>query len=157
MGTRGILGVVIDGVEKICYQQFDSYPSSLGAETLKILRKNNILKLKEKARQLALIHPENECNKKDNLKEILDCGVMIGDKNFINDSLYCEWGYIVNFDTNMLEIYRGFQKEHHNKGRYANNKPTIGLYIYYPCALIKEYSLSALPTIKNFLSDLDIQ
>jgi len=34
MGTRGFLGFVVDGVERIAYNHFDSYPSHLGVKTL---------------------------------------------------------------------------------------------------------------------------
>ena len=29
---------------------------------------------------------------------------------FAKDSLFCEWAYVVNLDTEMLEVYRGFQE-----------------------------------------------
>lgn len=69
------------------------------------------------------------------LEAILDAGYMIDSSEFIKDSLYCEWAYIANFDSEMLEVYRGFQKERHSKGRYASTSPDNG---YYPCALIDE-------------------
>ena len=55
---------------------------------------------------------------------------------FVNDSLFCEYGYIINFDTSKVEYYRGFQKSHHNHGRYAKNEGING---WYPIALIDEY------------------
>jgi len=38
MGTRGFLGFVVDGDEKIGYSHYDSYPSGLGIDTLTWLR-----------------------------------------------------------------------------------------------------------------------
>lgn len=38
MGTRGLTGFIIDGEEKLGYQQYDSYPSGVGIETLAYLR-----------------------------------------------------------------------------------------------------------------------
>jgi hypothetical protein len=38
MGTRGFIGFVIDGTEKIAYNHWDSYPSGLGLDVLKWLR-----------------------------------------------------------------------------------------------------------------------
>lgn len=32
-------------------------------------------------------------------------------KTFLRDSLFCEWAYVLNFDTNSLEVYKGVQKK----------------------------------------------
>jgi len=34
-------------------------------------------------------------------------------------TLFCEWAYIVNLDDNVLEIYKGFNKNKYAAGRYA--------------------------------------
>lgn len=77
----------------------------------------------------------------------LNAGVMIDDHNFLADSLFCEWAYIVNCDENKLEIYRGFQHNPHSNGRYASLKlhkyPTDS--VYYPVALVKEIPFDSLP------------
>lgn len=39
MGTRGFVGVAVNGEVKIAYQQFDSYPAGVGIETLSWLRR----------------------------------------------------------------------------------------------------------------------
>lgn len=36
---------------------------------------------------------------------------MIDGQDFLKDSLFCEWAYIVNLDSNVLEVYKGFQTE----------------------------------------------
>jgi len=51
-----------------------------------------------------------------------DVGYMIDSREFLYDSLFCEWAYILNMDTNELEIYIGYQKEKDKvKGRYGDN------------------------------------
>ena len=35
---------------------------------------------------------------------------MIDNHDFIKDSLFCEYAYIINLDTKRLEFYVGFQK-----------------------------------------------
>jgi len=46
-------------------------------------------------------------------------GYMIDSKDFLYDSLFCEWAYLLNMDTQELEIYRGFQHDEDTiKGRY---------------------------------------
>lgn len=67
---------------------------------------------------------------------------MTDGKNFIKDSLFCEYGYIINLDTNMLEIYKGFQKRKCNKGRYGVEFYESGSGDkYYACKLVKEIPL----------------
>jgi hypothetical protein len=75
---------------------------------------------------------------------------MIDSHEFIKDSLFCEWVYIVNLDTMQLEVWRGFQKESQKGNRYGENGEK-----YYPCALVKEYPLQKLPSQKKFLKDLE--
>lgn len=73
-------------------------------------------------------------------------GIMSVADNFILDSLFCEWGYIVNLDTEILEVYKGFQDAPHNMGRYSDYVPDEGrISTYYACALIAEYPLKDLP------------
>lgn len=52
-------------------------------------------------------------------------GVMIDGQEFMKDSLFCEWAYIINLDRGVLEIYRGFQQKKPKKNRYALNKEEI--------------------------------
>jgi hypothetical protein len=44
---------------------------------------------------------------------------MIDSHEFIKDSLFCEYAYIINLDTELLEFYTGFNKNKDAKGRYA--------------------------------------
>lgn len=72
---------------------------------------------------------------------------------FINESLMCEWAYMVNLDTGKLEVYKGYQDKPHQKGRYAGYVPNAG--DYYACALVAEYALNRLPTDEKFVARLD--
>jgi hypothetical protein len=42
--------------------------------------------------------------------------------NFVLDSVFCEYAYIVNLDDMTLEFYRGFNEDPNEKGRYASLK-----------------------------------
>lgn len=75
------------------------------------------------------------------LENTLQAGIAEDSGNFIHDSLFCEWAYIVNLDTRCLEVYKGFQRKPHTNGRYAVEKPNgmnLGVGTYYSCALVKE-------------------
>jgi len=70
-------------------------------------------------------------------------GVATNSGNFILDSLFCEWAYVLNLDEEVLEVYEGFQKKRHMNGRYAELKSPKTE--YYPCALIGTLPLQDLP------------
>jgi hypothetical protein len=44
--------------------------------------------------------------------------IMFDSSNFLADSLFCEYAYIINLDDKTFEVYEGFQKTPGN-GRYA--------------------------------------
>lgn len=84
---------------------------------------------------------------------VLSCGVMIDGSEFPYDSLYAEWGYIVDLDAGVFEVYEGFQHSPHNDGRFAAGAPrerAVGT--YYPCKLVASWPLAALPNTGDFLA-----
>ena len=70
---------------------------------------------------------------------------MIDDSDFIKDSLFCEYAYIINLDTNVLEFYKGFQHVPQYGNRYGIEK-TDG---YYPCKLEAEISIEQIQSAKD--------
>jgi hypothetical protein len=54
---------------------------------------------------------------------MLACNYIYDGAYFPLDSLFCEWAYIVDFDQEHFEVYRGFQKELPKLGRWAG-RPT---------------------------------
>jgi hypothetical protein len=98
-------------------------------------------------------------NLQGDLTNTLKVGIGIDSSNFITDSLFCEWGYIINLDDDVLEVYKGFQKDPHNKGRYGNWKPDAPAYKggakYFACALVATFPLSDLPSDDVFQKTCD--
>jgi hypothetical protein len=82
-----------------------------------------------------------------------DVGIMTDGSNFLKDSLFCEYAYLINLDSNMLEIYEGFQKSQ-PKGRFSDVEKTETE--YYPVSLIMEFSLLNLPENLNCLTETAI-
>ena len=58
-------------------------------------------------------------NTQGNPAEALIAGFMIDSATFALDSLFCEYGYVIDFDTSELEAYVGFRKEPPTEGRWA--------------------------------------
>lgn len=90
---------------------------------------------------LSVIYKKNGCN-------------LVNEIEFAADSLFCEWAYVVNLDTNCLEIYRGFNKTPLVKGERffdLNGKSTDH---YYPVKLVKilpfsDCTYECLETLEN--------
>jgi len=189
MGTRGFVGFVVDGQEKITYNHWDSYPGGLGMEVLTWLRSilDSGMEWKSYVRNLRMVseasRPGSEeierlqqyavtnvgeqriddwyCllrNTQGDPGAILAAGYAIDSGDFPTDSLFAEWGYIVDTDTDTLEVYEGFQRQPHNLGRFAHRAPKeINLgpgRQYYPVALRAAWSFNALPTGEDFLGVL---
>jgi len=86
----------------------------------------------------------------DNLASL----IMLDAADFILDSLFCEFGYIVNFDTCKLEFYAGQAVRPHDNGRYGQVSPggcPWRDHKYYGVPLVHEFDLQALPTDDEFL------
>ena len=88
------------------------------------------------------------------LKSIADSDddeiVIKNDIDFASDSLFCEWAYVLDFDSNTFEVFRGFCSEPHD-GRFTGSKSKDG---YYPVTLFKSFHLDNLPDESDFLSQL---
>lgn len=80
--------------------------------------------------------------------EMLRAGVIEDASEFPLDSLFAEWGYVVDLDVERFEVYRGFQHHPHDKGRFAAHSPRDDRYggPYYPVALVASWPLAELPS-----------
>lgn len=168
MGTRGCYGFRKNGIDKLTYNHFDSYPSGLGRDILSFCKHTSLAEMNEIYDRIILVH-ENEEPTSD---QIAECSYwfngdvsnrtpkdwycllrnaqgdlnayktglkyMIENNDFIQFSLHCEYGYIINLDTKKLEFWVGYQKTPDESNRYGTNADRMG---YYPCKMVKEYSL----------------
>ncbi|MGD9381201.1 MAG: hypothetical protein PVI03_02040 [Candidatus Thorarchaeota archaeon] len=78
--------------------------------------------------------------------------VMINSSEFIRDSLFCEWAYIVNLDTGFLEVWMGFQKTPWKKNRYGTKAESGHDNKYYPCKRVAVFDLKTLPSKADFVA-----
>jgi len=164
MSTRGLWGFYSNGITKATYNHCDSYPDGLGKTVLEFIKKHSATELKEVFEKIKMIGSDHKPTKEDIEKyskyfnENVNNGsfedsyallretqgepdvyfsgldVMIDNINFIKDSLFCEWAYIINLDNNCLEIYEGFKKGPPKNNRYYNKDERFT--DYYPCEMI---------------------
>lgn len=68
---------------------------------------------------------------------------------FLLDSLFCEYAYIINLDTMELEFYEGFNQDFNAEGRYASKasrEPSYeGATVYAGVKLVGEVPLDNIP------------
>ena len=184
MGTRGFIGFVVDGTEKIAYNHFDSYPSGLGEVVRSWLSSADVDATRDLARALRVVDPQSSPTSEDveALRELTDlnvgrrsvddwhvllrhtqgkpglmlkAGVIEDAKEFPADSLFAEWGYVVDFDTDVFEAYKGFQTAPHAGGRFAGRASEPDSPGYYPVRLVASWPLAELPTAAEFIARLD--
>jgi len=181
MGTRGAYGFHKDGVDKITYNHFDSYPIGLGADVAAFVCQHTDEEMNAIFDRIILV----ATNEKPSKEQIHECfeyyqrGVsmqtpnewysllrgaqgdleaharglryMIDNADFLKDSLFCEWGYVINLDKGVLEIYRGFQKAP-SKNRYHTNGDDSG---YYNCYLIREVPFATIRETPTYMATLE--
>lgn len=79
---------------------------------------------------------------------MLRAGVIEDASTFPADSLFAEWGYVIDFDAQAFEVYQGFQKAPHAEGRFAAMAPENNG--YFPVRLAASWPLKSLPTDAEF-------
>lgn len=92
------------------------------------------------------------------LKEMLKCGYMLVNNDFIYDSLFCEYAYIINLDEEVLEVYKGFnQGRPGEESRYVFDPNKISEHRrtkpieeqYFPCSIAVKFPFTSLPQDEN--------
>ena len=154
MGTRGAVGYFgrLKGgnMHKVTYNHFDSYPSNLGVEVVNYIksRDGDVNPIKTDFKEIKLVeNTDDNYSKQRNWQGDLASYAfhqeMIDNEDFLGDSLWCEWAYIINCNTGKLEIYRGFQDDQSKvKGRYKDKTYESGSgTTYYGVSLIKSIPL----------------
>ena len=76
--------------------------------------------------------------------------VLINAYEFAGDSLFCEWAYIIDFDKNTFEVYRGFnQTQLTPEDRFYSLSQEDK--DYQPVKMIQSFSLDNLPSDDEFI------
>lgn len=136
MSTRGVYGFYKNGEYKITYNHSDSYPEGLGEDVVKFIRETSIEEMNKIFDKIILVDEDfpatqeqiEECIEYASLNvasnKISDwycllrkaqgnlfaykegLRYMIHSKGFL-DNTWCEWKYIIDLDSGVLEIHDG--------------------------------------------------
>lgn len=170
MGTRGAWGFVLNGQEKLAYNQYDSYPAGLGTTVLSWLREalSDESALRQQVKALAKV-PDREPTDEERARYAqfhqqvstgrdwyallrytqgqpaltLDVGLYEDASEFPLDSLFCEWAYVIDLDARRFELYEGFQIKPVTTGRWTGKRGEHPK--YYPVRLLESWGFDELP------------
>lgn len=136
MSTRGAFGFTKNGVNKITYNHFDSYPTGLGLDIIAFIMRNNYEEISKIFDKITMVKHNDiptvdqlktleeyfgsriDISKVKDMEDIIGSNqyitdfqkgfpYMIDDEKFMGNSLFCEYAYIINLDDNTLEVYYG--------------------------------------------------
>jgi hypothetical protein len=86
---------------------------------------------------------------------VLAAGLYEDAGEFAADSLFCEWGYLIDLDAETFEVYEGFQRAPHEKGRFAGLPQRAYAHgEFHPVALVASWPFDQLPEDDTFCSVL---
>lgn len=74
--------------------------------------------------------------------------------DFAQDSLFCEWAYVLDLDQNRLEVFKGFNQTPLAEGERFY-RPEQKREKYYAVRLVEAYPLDALPSLGELVRDCD--
>ena len=80
--------------------------------------------------------------------------IVVLQEDFAQESLFCEWVYVIDLDSMNFDIYEGFNTQPLSECElFYTGKVPDGE--YYPVKLVKSYPLNFLPDADEFLADLE--
>lgn len=184
MGTRHLIAVFDGGEYRLAqYGQWDGYPEGQGLTCLKFLRDemdewrfrtrlsrfsfidgNDVVARRiDKAFEKGIgadVFPEFSRDTGAEILSMIQDGTAttryLGNSiSFAADSLFCEWAYVIDFDHNTFEVYRGYNREpltaEEDRFFFLTDTATVSGDGYYPVKLAAMFDLDNLPTDEEFL------
>lgn len=141
MSTRGLKGFKYDNKTYGVYNHFDSYPSGLGMDMIRTidLLPTDLKPIYENIKKLNIIPSDDgaktlyeQSQDGDYITNLLTGKNpdLLDGFEFIYDSLFCEYAYIIDFDKEQLLLFRGYQKDPQKDNMFGTNQNHMG---YYPC------------------------
>ena len=184
MGTRGCYGFRKNGIDKLTYNHYDSYPDYLGKIMVTFCKETSLDEMNEIYDRLILVN-ENDKPTQEQIEECkryyngdVSCKTpedwycllrnaqgdldayknglkyMIDSCGFIKDSLWCEYAYIINLDTYKLEFWVGGQDKPDIYNRYGVERDGD----YYPCKMMASYPFVTISlnehSVRDFVDDM---
>lgn len=123
MATRGFVGYQLQKVIRGWYNHFDSYYSELGIAVLDKFERHTREELLDFFTRRLKLEPDEDGFLSVNAQNPLTIDWSTGyiavpdASDFLNNGLFCEYGYVFNLDNDELDVYRGFFKAPQRQGQ----------------------------------------
>lgn len=120
MSTRGFVGFKTnckndrEGNIFGVYNHYDSYYDGKGLQLLEIYKntdKNTFKNIFDSIQWTTDTTKDNDIDAIELFSGLNNNVEIYNECRFLNDGLYCEYGYVYNLEDDSLELYRGFFKE----------------------------------------------
>lgn len=139
----------VSNVTEISKEKLDSYWKECGADDSGMVSLDGSFKFKE-------LHPELHRDTGADILEIIQAhpdGIELSlDLEFASQSLFCEWAWVVDFDTRTFEGYKGFNDKRtlteDDRFYFLRDLERDG---YSGVVLAASFSLDKLPSDEEFL------
>lgn len=134
MGIQSLKCAFINGEYRAVIKgQTDGVPEGVGLEILRVIRDNNLGRIKDR-----MLIPVEKQTFDDTLK-------------FAANSLLCEWAYVVDFDRNTFEVFEGCNRDQlDDSERFKFLEGATVDKEYQPVKLAARFPLDNLPSDKQF-------
>lgn len=143
MSTRASFIIRKGGIDKELYNHFDGYPSGLGRDVLNLIKTTNVHLLYDLLIPSADGMDFSAARFEEAVGKMKPYEYRQLNSLFIQDSLSCEYAYVIDIDDKKLFFYVGFQHVPQEGNRYGvEGKPCHSGDVYYPCRLSAIFSFS---------------
>ena len=143
MSTRGSFIIRKGGIDKELYIPCDGYPSGAGREVVNLVKTINLRLLHE------LLLPSDDgmdfsaSRCEDAVGNLKPYEYRRMNGYFIQDSIMCEYAYVIDTDEKKLYYYVGWQKKPQEGNRYGTDaQEGVSGDLFYPCRLYAVFSFS---------------
>lgn len=120
MSTRGVYGFRVNELDKVAYAPADAHPEGLGRRILTYISSKSPDAIRDMALKLRFISPEGNQSPEETFLFRDDALGIVDSAEFLSDNVYCNWAYIINVDTSLLEVHSGGKHTPSSKGRYIS-------------------------------------
>ena len=151
MSTRGSFIMRKNGEDKELCFPYDAYPDGGGRQVIRVVKTIDLDRLFE------ILQPDDSSAEQDCERLLTMCENIVyrgelfrymrPSPSFIQDSLLCEYAYVVNLNEQTLEFYVGMQTEPQEGNRYGTEgRPCATGELFYPCRLLATFPLEQVRT-----------
>lgn len=150
--TQGVAGFVLDGEPRLHRLAYDAYPLREGVDLLEWAR--GVAAITDGWPLVESYVRNIEVGSYSEGPVTFKAAYMAMEfwdgREFLQDSYFCEWGYVLDLDKERLDVYRGNQTEEHGEAFEKSDGTYVDGVLWHPCKRVASWYFEALPTKERF-------